>query len=163
MKSPSVVAGTAFAAPISRAYDDPTPQQDEDSMVSNTVSQLKIFRKPSNSCWRVVWILIQEGQCNPWKFKNEVFWFFKEIRHGIFWNWYGIFPISGHENVFRTRSGFSKKLVVNPVPQHCNWAFKPVHREMIKIKSFVTPSVLSTRAVLVRKKQDRSGTNNQYL
>jgi hypothetical protein len=35
MKSPSVVAGTAFAAPISRAYDDPTPQQDEDSMVSN--------------------------------------------------------------------------------------------------------------------------------
>ncbi len=33
MKPPSVVAGTAFAAPISRAYDEPTPQQDEDSMV----------------------------------------------------------------------------------------------------------------------------------
>ena len=33
MKPPSTVAGVNFAAPISRAYDEPTPHTDEDSLV----------------------------------------------------------------------------------------------------------------------------------
>jgi hypothetical protein len=124
MKSPSVVAGTAFAAPISRAYDDPTPQQDEDSMVSNIS-----FEKSLYSYWTVVWILIEEGQHNPCKNRkiiNEVIWlFFKEsdvlvsVLDDFFWTFEALFEvlsIFGHQKMFRTSYGFSKKPVVNPDP-----------------------------------------------
>jgi hypothetical protein len=80
------VAGTAFAAPISRAYDDPTPQQDEDSMVSNIfIGKIqKILKFLLNS----VWILVQEGLVTLENGKNQIF------SSQSFMNGYRNFPVS---------------------------------------------------------------------